>query len=112
MKRHLSVLLIVAIAVATLSACDSFKSAAGPTDTPIITTFAADSLSIKIGTAATLRWDVSGGDVQVRIDPLVGNVPSTGSTQLVLTVTTTFTLNARAPSGASVQRVLTIVVTP
>lgn len=102
--------LLLALAfVLVLPACSSTS----PTDAPIISSFSADALTIKGGTFAVLRWDVVGGDsTTVRIDPQVGNVPSTGSVSLVLTSTTTFTLTARAKSGSSSQRVLTVIVTP
>jgi len=110
--KKLALVLFVAFVVTSLVGCDSLKTPTGPGDAPIITQFSADSLSIKAGTQATLRWDVAGAQVDVRIDPLVGNVPSTGSVSVVLAVTTTFTLNARAPNGSSSQRVLTVIVTP
>jgi hypothetical protein len=106
------VLLACLVALAfVLPACNRLNPTA-PTDSPIITQFTADALSVKTGTPATLRWDVAGTGIDVRIDPAVGNVPQTGSTSVILTATTTFTLNARAKSGASSQRTLTIVVTP
>jgi len=111
MKR-LSITCMVIAAILILTACDKVKSPAGPSGTPIITTFSADVLTIKTGNTVTLRWDVSGENTQVRIDPMVGNVPSTGSTSLILTATTVFTLNARAPNGLSAQRSLTVIVTP
>ena len=93
------------------SACS--KNPVGPSDTPTITTFTADSLSVKAGTAVTLRWDVTPSTAEVRVDPSIGNVPVLGSATVILNATTTFTLNARSPTtGSAVQRVLTVVVTP
>lgn len=109
MKFIASLLLVAAVALAAAS-CEA-KLPTTP-DTPIITLFSADALSVKTGTPVTLRWDVATQNADVRIDPMVGNVPVVGSTAIVLTATTTFTLNARSPAGASAQRVLTIVITP
>lgn len=110
-RRLLPVMLV--LAVVALAACDALKSApAGPSAQPIISVFTAEPLSTKSGTLVTLRWDVQGEDVDVRIDPGVGNVPATGSATVAPIVTTTYTLNARNRSGQSAQRVLTVTITP
>jgi len=111
MRSRVSTILILALVLVVGAACSQLSKAA-PSDFPVITIFAADATSIKTGTAVTLRWDVGDPDAAVRIDPHVGNVPVVGSVAVVLTATTTFTLNARATSGASAQRILTVIVTP
>lgn len=111
-SRLLIVVGAVVLAAAFLGAACDRLSPAAPSDFPIITSFSSDATSIKTGTSTTLRWDVGDPTASVRIDPFVGNVPVVGSVTVTLTATTTFTLNARAQSGASAQRVLTVVVTP
>lgn len=107
---RLAVLAAFAAAVVLAGACDSMKAPTAP-DTPIISLFVAEPATVKAGTPTTLRWDVSAGNAEVRIDPGVGNVPATGNASVSPLVTTTYTLNARnGPSSA--QRVLTVVVTP
>jgi hypothetical protein len=101
------------VALLVLPSCNkSVTAPSNPLDAPVISFFSADALSVKVGASVILRWDVSGTTADVRIDPMVGNVPLVGSATLILSATTTFTLNARAVSGASAQRVLTVVVTP
>jgi hypothetical protein len=108
MTRTLSAIVLVLVALVAVSC--GLKNPLAP-DVPIVTLFTAEPFTVKLGTPTTLRWDVSDGDAEVRIDPGVGNVPTTGSAVLTPVVTTTFTLNARN-RGGSVQRVLTVVVTP
>jgi hypothetical protein len=103
---------LFAIAWLVLPSCNKVTAPSNPLDAPVITFFSADSLTVKTGTPVTLRWDVSGNNSDVRIDPHLGNVPPVGSASIILFSTTTFTLNARAAAGASAQRILTVIVTP
>lgn len=106
-------LFAVLVCVLALSACQGKTPTVNVSlDPPIISTFTAEPMTIKVGATVTLRWDVAGANVEVRIDPAVGNVANVGSVTLAPTVSTTYTLNARFSSGASAQRVLTVVVTP
>jgi hypothetical protein len=117
MKR----LVLVLIAAFSLAACDFAmpitNSAGGPTAptpvvaAPIVNTFTSDTLTVRANTAVLLRWDVTGQTVEASIAPLVGSVAQSGSTSVTVTATTTFTLVARN-AGGTVQRTVTITVTP
>jgi hypothetical protein len=106
-------LLLVAAALVALvggSACDA-KNPLAPGLPPIISLFVAEPPTLKAGTTTTLRWDVSDGQAEVRVDPGVGNVPTNGNVVVAPLVTTTYTLNARN-AGGSVQRIVVVLVTP
>jgi hypothetical protein len=113
MKRTLALLVVILLTMAG-AACESWMSPSAPSKAPVVTLFTTDTPSIKVGATVNLRWDVDGNaTTEVRIDPFVGNgLPLNGNTSLPLTSTTTFTLNARTPSGAAAQRTLTIIVSP
>lgn len=102
MKKFLVVMVLL-----VLTGCSKLTSP----DYPIIRSFTSDSSRIGVTQTTTLRWEVLGNDVNVRIDPLVGNVSQTGSHIFVpLSVgTVVFTLTASNNSGDT-QRVLTVVV--
>jgi len=67
---------------------------------PVIVSFTSSVQSIERGSAATLRWEVTGDSPTVTILPGVGTVPSTGFWQVKPEATQQFTLSA-TNSGAS-----------
>ncbi len=76
----------------------------------VISFSAADS-SVAFGAMTTLTWQVNNAD-RVFIVPAPGQVPSSGSAQVVTRQTTTYHLTAIGPDGKSVERTLQIVVMP
>lgn len=84
-----------------------------PTSAPVISLFAADSITVRLGQTVTLRWEVEGKDATVRIDPAPGNVPLVGSAVVAapsVTGTLAYTLTAKNSAG-TVQRFVTVTVT-
>jgi len=85
-----------------------------PSNSPVnavINLFTAEpGTTVLSGQTVTLRWAVSGPTgLTCRIDPSVGDVPTSGFTQLTLVNSATFTLTCSSSSG-TVSRVLPVVV--
>ena len=76
---------------------------------PEILNFGADSIKVRTGGAATLRWEISDINANVRIDPGIGSVGTVGFALVFPQETTTYTLTARNSLGIA-QRQLTIYV--
>lgn len=76
---------------------------------PEIMSFGSDSPRVSRHGFATLRWEVSDFNAQVRIDPNIGSVSTVGFIVVFLTQTTTYTLTARNSLGIA-QRQFTIFV--
>lgn len=111
MKRAL-ILLLVCIAVAGVVACDKAESPIAPTITytpPLILQFAAAPMRIAAGSGTTLVFDVAGSGVSCRIDPLIGDIPCSGSKTVAPTTTTEFTLTAANPAHTRVQKTTVVV---
>ena len=115
MKRLMTVILLVTLAL-TVGACDNNSTLpTTPTNTPVISLFSADSVKFSLlGQGVTnLHWEVLDTKAMVRIDPLPGNVPYVGSAQFAPAAVGTynFTLTATNANGTT-QRFITIVVGP
>lgn len=112
-------LLVVVLLVGSLGCGDEFSlftptTPTAPTvTTPVISLFAHDSITVRLGQTVTLRWEVEGKDTTVRIDPAPGNVPLVGSAVVAapsITGTLNYTLTAKNSAG-TVQRFVTVTVT-
>ena len=113
MKSRLVAILIVLASIVSVSACSNSPTQPSG-NAPVIASFFAEPQSLTflgIGQVATLRWEVVDNDAQVRIDPLPGNVPPTGSYIFAPTSigVFNFTLTARNANG-STQRFISIRV--
>jgi hypothetical protein len=79
-----------------------------PTGVPVINYFTASPSSISLGGSATLSWNVSNA-TSVTIDNGVGSVGSSGSTSVLPTATTVFTLTASNAAGSATATALVSV---
>jgi serine/threonine-protein kinase len=70
---------------------------------PMVARFTAEPQTIEAGSAATLRWDVSGA-TEVTIDPDVGKVDPGGSFLVNPRSPTTYLLTAKGPGGNATAR--------
>jgi hypothetical protein len=67
---------------------------------PTIVSFTADSSKLRLGQTTALRWTVLGAS-QVRIDPGIGSVGTTGTAVVRPPGGTAYTLTATGPGGTS-----------
>jgi len=79
---------------------------------PRIESFTAEPASIQQNQAATLRWNVSGTNPEIVLDPGLGIVTPTGNRQVFPNVTTTYTLTARSGVGMDTRSVTVEVRNP
>jgi len=77
---------------------------------PIINSFTANPSSLSAGACSVLDWNVSGAST-VNINPGVGTVPATSSTQVCPAGTLTYTLTANNAAGSGT-RMVTVTVAP
>lgn len=118
MKKLLFVLLCCV--ATTAASCDVRIGDRGPNSNPVtptnpiqpeivISSFIAEpGTTVFAGTTITLRWSVSNATT-CRIDPSVGDVNSSGFTQLTLVNSATFTLTCTSGLKTA-SRILTVVV--
>jgi hypothetical protein len=106
--RRIALATIVAAAVMA-AGCGLFRSSTAPSETIVITTFTADSVSLTVGQSTTLRWAITPEDVQAHIDPVVGDVPANGSKPIAPTATTTYTLRAFKGTQSAYQTITVAV---
>ena len=76
---------------------------------PVVTTFAVNPAVISAGQNAVLGWVVTGAQA-VNIDNGIGPVPLNGTTSIVPSATTTYTLTAVNQSGSTTAAVTVAVV--
>jgi hypothetical protein len=67
---------------------------------PTIVNFTADASQLRLGQTTALRWTVVGAS-QVRIDPAIGSVGTTGTAVVRPLGSTGYTLTATGPGGTS-----------
>jgi hypothetical protein len=79
-----------------------------PTGLPVINYFTANPSSISLGSSVTFSWNVSNA-TSVTIDNGVGAVGSSGSTIVLPSTTTVFTLTATNAAGSDTATALVIV---
>jgi hypothetical protein len=79
-----------------------------PTSLPVINSFTASPSDISLGSSTTLSWNVS-NTTSVTIDNGVGAVGSSGSTIVLPSASTTFTLVASNAAGNDTATALVIV---
>ena len=72
-----------------------------PAQSPTIAYFYGSPETISVGQSSTLHWSVTGLVDTTWIDEGVGSVPNSSNTVVSPTTTTTYTLNASGPGGAS-----------
>ena len=72
-----------------------------PPQSPTIAYFYGTPTTISVGQSSTLHWSVTGLVDTTWIDSGVGSVPNSSNTVVSPTTTTTYTLNASGPGGAS-----------
>lgn len=109
-------LLALAILIALGGCSRPLNFSTGPTPgapAPVVQWFTADATRLGPPNGATLdtylRWDVLGAGVACRIDPNVGNVPTSGFLQ-VRPVTSRDYMLSCTNAGGSVVRVVSIIV--
>jgi hypothetical protein len=77
----------------------------------VINSFTGDNTAVLANATVILRWSVSGpAGTSCRIEPLVGDVPTTGFVSLSLLNTTTFVLSCSISGLTPVNRILIITV--
>jgi len=79
---------------------------------PRIESFTAEPASIERNQAATLRWNVSGTNPEIVLDPGLGIVTPTANRQVFPNATTTYTLTARSGVGMDTRSVTVEVRNP
>jgi peptidoglycan-associated lipoprotein len=79
---------------------------------PLVASFEAEPATIERGQAATLRWNVTGDAMAIKIDPGIGTVNSSGSRQVFPGNTTTYTLTATGPGGSNSATATVSVTSP
>ncbi|MGA3238656.1 MAG: serine/threonine-protein kinase [Bryobacteraceae bacterium] len=77
---------------------------------PVVTQFVADPPSIESGSAAVLRWNVTGA-TEVALDPGIGKVPVADKLEVRPRQATTYVLTATGPGG-KVTEPVSVNVTP
>jgi tRNA A-37 threonylcarbamoyl transferase component Bud32 len=77
---------------------------------PVVTQFVADPPSIESGSAAVLRWNVTGA-TEVALDPGIGKVPAADKLEVRPLKATTYLLTATGPGG-KVTAPVSVNVTP
>ena len=83
-----------------------------PPKAPSVVQFTAEPTSIERGQSATLRWSVNDA-TEVRIEPGLGVVQSSGSRTVFPSSTTRYTLTAKGPGGdASASASVNVTVPP
>lgn len=100
-KKTLLVLLSL-ILVFHFAACDLFKDSNNDdSQAPVINTFTASTTSVQVNGSFTLTWDVSDAD-SVSIDNGIGSVGASGSREITLSSTGsyTYTLTATNSEGS------------
>lgn len=120
MRAFLASVLVAVLSIGVAGCGDEFRLFESPTTptvataAPVISLFAPDSITVRVGQVVTLRWEVEGSaDTTVRIDPTPGNVPLVGSAVVAapsITGTLSYTLTAKNKAGTS-QRFVTVTVT-
>ena len=72
----------------------------GPnSDLPVISDFSTHPTDIRAGDSTTLYWNVAGATA-ISIEPVIGNVPPSGSRAVIIDDTTTFKLIASNAAGS------------
>jgi len=71
-----------------------------PPQAPRIVSFTADSSQVRLGQTVSLRWTVTGAS-EVRLDPGIGPVSSSGAVVVRPLSDTAYTLIASGPGGAT-----------
>ncbi len=79
---------------------------------PTIAQFSAEPTTIQRGQASTLRWEVSGNATSVTIDQTIGTVQNSGVRRVFPSDSTTYTLTATGPGGATTSQATVSVIAP
>ena len=79
---------------------------------PTISQFSAEPTTVQRGQASTLRWEVSGNATSVSIDQTIGSVQNSGVRRVFPVDSTTYTLTATGPGGATTAQATVTVIAP
>jgi hypothetical protein len=90
---------------------DVVAPVAAPPAAPVIAQFAADPQSIESGSAATLRWNVTGA-TEVALDQGIGRVAASDKLDVKPLQATTYILTATGPGGKVTTAPVSVNVTP
>ena len=112
MSKRKWFLVLIAMSVIALigSAAGCGVTPAGPVAKPAINSFTASPTSITQGQSTTLSWDVFGATTVI-IEPAIGTSGPSGSLQLTLDTSVTYTLTATNQAGSATSSV-SIAVAP
>ena len=102
-------LLLFPLAAVLMAGCINLPVPVAPAGQPVVTTFAVNPAVISAGQNAVLGWVVTGAQA-VNIDNGIGPVPLNGTTSVVPSATTTYTLTAMNQSGSTTAAVTVAVV--
>lgn len=110
MKR---IIFSVIVVCALFGSCKNTPTTPTPTPTPtkvypIIDSFTASRTHIFSNSSVTLSWSTTDA-TRIIITPIIGDVAVSGTKQVTLTETTTFTLTAENNDGAVTKQVQVIV---
>ncbi|MEM6427841.1 MAG: Ig-like domain-containing protein [Deinococcota bacterium] len=88
----------------------SLVTVTGTSRLPTITSFSAAPEVIQSGEIATLSWEVLGEDVEVSLQPEIGELGDATSVEVSPLETTTYTLTASSAAGSDQASVLITIV--
>lgn len=83
-----------------------------PPAAPVVEQFAADPASIQRGQSSNLSWRVTGATTNVSINQGIGTVQNAGSQRVQPNISTTYTLTATGPGGATTRSTTVNVTAP
>lgn len=85
---------------------------AAASSAPVITSFYADDMTLQDGMRTHLHWSTAGPVQRVRLDPVAGNLPASGSQEVSPGQTTEYTLTAEGPGGSTSSRLVLHLAAP